>query len=139
MAKEALSAATVQAAEKAASSMKDFAQKSFRLSMDINLKAPVILIPQSSLSNNVLIADLGLIRVWNEFTLVSGEKKTPPPVIDKMDIQLTQLKISRYVCCEPLSLEVSRQMAAHGRLSLPVAVGFLLAVGTPFCSREAIP
>lgn len=83
--------------------MKDFAQKSFRLSMDINLKAPVILIPQSSVSNNVLIADLGLIRVWNEFTLVSEEKTTPPPVIDKMDIQLTQLKISRYTCCEPLS------------------------------------
>ncbi|KAM6426345.1 intermembrane lipid transfer protein VPS13C [Liasis olivaceus] len=94
-AKEALSAATVQAAEKAASSMKDFAQKSFRLSMDIDLKAPVIVIPQSSVSSNVLIADLGLIRVWNEFTLVSGEENTPPPVIDKMDVQLTQLKISR--------------------------------------------
>lgn len=83
--------------------MKDFAQKSFRLSMDINLKAPVILIPQSSVSNNVLIADLGLIRVWNEFTLVSEEKTTTPPVIDKMDVQLTQLKISRYTCREPLS------------------------------------
>uniref|UniRef100_A0A6I8N041 Vacuolar protein sorting 13 homolog C n=2 Tax=Ornithorhynchus anatinus TaxID=9258 RepID=A0A6I8N041_ORNAN len=96
-AKETLSAATVQAAEKAASSMKDFAQKSFRLSMDINLKAPVIIIPQSSVSPNAVIADLGFIRVENKFSLVSVEHCSLPPVIDKMDVQLTQLKLSRTI------------------------------------------
>lgn len=95
-AKEALSAATVQAAERAASSMKDLAQKSFRLLMDINLKAPVIIIPQSSVSPNAVIADLGLIRVENKFSLVPVEHSSLPPVIDKMNIQLTQLKLSRY-------------------------------------------
>ncbi|XP_029431385.1 vacuolar protein sorting-associated protein 13C isoform X2 [Rhinatrema bivittatum] len=96
-AKEALSAATVHAAEKAASRMKDFAQKSFRLLMDINLKAPVIIIPQSSTSNNSVIADLGLIRVQNSYNLISTEECTLPPVIDSMDVQLTQLKLSRTV------------------------------------------
>uniref|UniRef100_A0A8C9AEJ4 Vacuolar protein sorting 13 homolog C n=1 Tax=Prolemur simus TaxID=1328070 RepID=A0A8C9AEJ4_PROSS len=95
--KEALSAATVQAAERAASSMKDLAQKSFRLLMDINLKAPVIVIPQSSVSPNAVIADLGLIRVENKFSLVSMEHFSLPPVIDKMNIQLTQLKLSRTI------------------------------------------
>ncbi|XP_043837889.1 vacuolar protein sorting-associated protein 13C [Dromiciops gliroides] len=96
-AKEAVSTATVQAAEKAASSVKDFAQKSFRLSMDINLKAPVIIIPQSSLSSNAILADLGLIKVENKFNLVPVELSSLPPVIDKMDIQLTQLKLSRTI------------------------------------------
>uniref|UniRef100_A0A8C4PJ18 Vacuolar protein sorting 13 homolog C n=1 Tax=Equus asinus asinus TaxID=83772 RepID=A0A8C4PJ18_EQUAS len=96
-AKEALSAATVQAAERAASSMKDLAQKSFRLLMDINLKAPVIIIPQSSVSPNAVIADLGLIRVENKFSLVSVGHYSFPPVIDKMNIQLTQLKLSRTI------------------------------------------
>ncbi|XP_054543722.1 intermembrane lipid transfer protein VPS13C isoform X2 [Talpa occidentalis] len=96
-AKEALSTATAQAAERAASSMKDLAQKSFRLLMDINLKAPVIIIPQSSVSPNAVIADLGLIRVENKFSLVSKEHYTLPPVIDKMNIQLTQLKLSRTI------------------------------------------
>ncbi|XP_075432218.1 intermembrane lipid transfer protein VPS13C isoform X2 [Ascaphus truei] len=96
-AKEALSTATAQAAEKAASSMKDFAQKSFRLSMDIDLKAPVIIIPQSSISTNAIIADLGLIRVQNRFSLVPGVSCPLPPVIDKMDIQLTQLQLSRSI------------------------------------------
>uniref|UniRef100_A0A5F8H9H0 Vacuolar protein sorting 13 homolog C n=1 Tax=Monodelphis domestica TaxID=13616 RepID=A0A5F8H9H0_MONDO len=96
-AKDALSTATAQAAEKAASSVKDFAQKSFRLSMDINLKAPVIFIPQSSVSPNAVLADLGLIRVENKFNLVPMEKSSLPPVIDNMDVQLTQLKLSRTI------------------------------------------
>lgn len=75
--------------------MKDFAKKSFRLSMDINLKAPVIVVPQSSVSHNVLVADLGLIRIENAFSLVPGDEISNPPVIDKMDVQLTHLKISR--------------------------------------------
>ncbi|XP_072472489.1 intermembrane lipid transfer protein VPS13C isoform X1 [Notamacropus eugenii] len=96
-AKEAVSTATAQVAEKAASSVKDFAQKSFRLSMDVNLKAPVIIIPQSSVSSNAVLADLGLIRVENKFNLVSLEPCSLPPVMDRMDIQLTQLKLSRTV------------------------------------------
>lgn len=100
VAKEALSAATAQAAEKAATSVKDLAQRSFRVSVDIDLKAPVIVIPQSSLSTNAVVVDLGLIRVHNQFSLVSGEDAVNPPVIDKMKVQLTKLKLCRYVCSE---------------------------------------
>lgn len=96
-AKEALSAATAQAAEKAASSVRDFAQKSFRLSMDFKLKAPLIIIPQSSTSHNALVIDLGLIRVGNSFSLLPVDGYPLPAVIDNMDVQLTQLKLSRSV------------------------------------------
>ncbi|XP_027143245.1 vacuolar protein sorting-associated protein 13C isoform X3 [Larimichthys crocea] len=94
-AKEALSAATAQAAEKAASSVRDFAQKSFRLSMDIKLKAPLIIIPQSSTSYDALVMDLGLITVENNFSLLPVDGCPLPVVIDNMDVQLTQLKLSR--------------------------------------------
>ncbi|XP_074405827.1 intermembrane lipid transfer protein VPS13C isoform X1 [Zonotrichia albicollis] len=96
-AQEALTAVTAQAAEMAASSMKDFAKKSFRLLMDVNLKAPVIVVPESSASSNALVADLGLIRVQNEFKLVSSDESPLPPVIDNMDVQLTHLKLSRCI------------------------------------------
>ncbi|CAH2273272.1 Hypothetical predicted protein [Pelobates cultripes] len=96
-AKEALTTATAQAAEIAALSMKDFAQKSFRLSMDVHLKAPVIIIPQSSISTNAIVADLGLIKVQNKFSLVPGVDGPLPPIIDHMDIQLTKLQLSRTV------------------------------------------
>lgn len=95
-AKEALSAATAQAAEKAASSVRDFAQKSFRLSMDIKLKAPLIIIPQSSTSHNAVVVDLGLITVGNGFSLLPAEGFPLPAVVEKMDVKLTQLKLSRY-------------------------------------------
>ncbi|XP_010080144.1 PREDICTED: vacuolar protein sorting-associated protein 13C, partial [Pterocles gutturalis] len=132
-AKEALSAATVQAAEKAATSVKDLAQRSFRLAMDINLKAPVIVIPQSSISPNAIIVDLGLIKVQNQFSLVSPEGSSLPPVIDKMDVQLTKLKLSRITMetgllhpdiqiLHPinLSLSVKRNLSAAWFHKLPV-------------------
>ncbi|TSM20261.1 Vacuolar protein sorting-associated protein 13C [Bagarius yarrelli] len=95
MAQEALSVATAQAAEKAVSSVRDFAQKSFRISLDIRLKAPIIVVPQSSMSHNAVEVDLGLITVRNSFSLLSVESCPLPAVIDNIDLELTQLKLSR--------------------------------------------
>lgn len=94
-AKEALSAATTQAAEKAVSGVRDLAQKSFRLSLDIKLKAPLIIVPQSSTSQNAIVVDLGLITVTNSFSLLPAEGLPLLPVMEKMDVRLTQLKLSR--------------------------------------------
>ncbi|KAH0512058.1 Vacuolar protein sorting-associated protein 13C [Microtus ochrogaster] len=133
VAKEALSAATAQAAEKAATSVKDLAQRSFRVSVNIDLKAPVIVIPQSSVSTSAVVVDLGLIRVHNQFCLVSGEDTASPPVIDKMEVQLTKLKLSRTAIqsgdshpdiqlLHPINLEffVNRNLAANWYHKVPV-------------------
>ncbi|XP_012972861.1 vacuolar protein sorting-associated protein 13C isoform X3 [Mesocricetus auratus] len=133
VAKEALSAATAQAAEKAATSVKDLAQRSFRVSVNIDLKAPVIVIPQSSVSTSAVVVDLGLIRVHNQFSLVSGEDTVSPPVIDKMEVQLTKLKLSRTAIqpgvshpdiqlLHPINLEffVNRNLAASWYHKMPV-------------------
>ncbi|XP_037835905.1 vacuolar protein sorting-associated protein 13C isoform X2 [Kryptolebias marmoratus] len=129
-AKEALSTATSQAAEKAASSVRDFAQKSFRLSMDIRLKAPLIIIPQSSTSYNALVIDLGLITVGNSFSLQAAEGFSLPAVLEKMDVKLTQLKLCRKTLTsshqdieilQPINLElvVMRNLAASWFSELP--------------------
>lgn len=94
-AKEAVSTATAQAAEKAASGVRHLAHKSFRLLMDVRLKAPLIVVPQSSGSRNAVLVDLGLITVSNSFSLMSAQGFSLPAVVDKMDIRLTQLKLSR--------------------------------------------
>lgn len=95
MAKEALSTATVQAAERAASKVRGLAQKSFRLLMDIQLKAPLLIIPQSSVSHNAVLMDLGMITVSNSFSLLQAEGFSLPVVVEKMDVRLAQLKLSR--------------------------------------------
>ncbi|XP_062417922.1 intermembrane lipid transfer protein VPS13C isoform X2 [Pungitius pungitius] len=130
-AKEALSAATAQAAEKAASSVRGFAQKSFRLSMDVRLKAPLIVVPQSSTSHNAVVVDLGLITVGNSFSLLPVEGFSLPAVVEKMDVQLTQLKLSRTTLgpeasphiqiLQPINLEllVTRNMAASWFTEIP--------------------
>lgn len=94
-AKEALSVATTQAAERAANSVRDLAQKSVRVSLDIRLKAPVITIPESSLSPNALLIDLGLITVDNTFSMLPVEGAPLPVVIEHMTVCLSQLKLSR--------------------------------------------
>ncbi|XP_029986697.1 vacuolar protein sorting-associated protein 13C isoform X4 [Sphaeramia orbicularis] len=119
VAKEALSAATAQAAEKAASSVRDFAQKSFRLSTDIKLKAPLIIIPQSSTSHDALVMDLGLITVGNSFSLQPVDGCPLPAIIDNMDVELTQLKLSR-TCMDPGSGRPSIELLEPVNLRLSV-------------------
>ncbi|XP_075454841.1 intermembrane lipid transfer protein VPS13A isoform X2 [Ascaphus truei] len=95
-AKEALTEATVHAAEKAATGVKELAQHSFRLALDINIKAPVVIVPQSSTSSNVLVADFGLITIKNQFFIVTPKSHCSlPPVIDSMTLKLRELKLYR--------------------------------------------
>ncbi|XP_061669454.1 intermembrane lipid transfer protein VPS13C isoform X3 [Syngnathoides biaculeatus] len=118
-AKAAVTAATAQAADRAASSVRDFAQKSFRLSTDVNLKAPLVVVPQSSTSSLALVVDLGLITVSNAFSLLPVDGCSLPAVVDNMDIRLTQLKLSRN-CLDPTSGGPSRELVEPVNLNLRV-------------------
>uniref|UniRef100_A0A8B9CJP4 Vacuolar protein sorting 13 homolog A n=1 Tax=Anser brachyrhynchus TaxID=132585 RepID=A0A8B9CJP4_9AVES len=125
-AKEALTEATVQAAEKAATGVKELAERSSRLALDINIKAPVVIVPQSAVSANVLVADLGLITVKNHFFIAKSKAwYNLPPVVDSMTVNLSELKLyrsyyeqdslqSEVQLLQPLNLEVvvERNLAA---------------------------
>ncbi|XP_027491179.1 vacuolar protein sorting-associated protein 13A isoform X3 [Corapipo altera] len=116
-AKEALTEATVQAAEKAATGVKE---RSSRLALDINIKAPVVIIPQSAMSENVLVADLGLITVKNQFFIAKTRMCCDvPPVIDSMTVKLSELKLYRS-CYEQGSLQTEVQLLQP--INLEVAV-----------------
>ncbi|NXC36667.1 VP13A protein, partial [Campylorhamphus procurvoides] len=149
-AKEALTEATVQAAEKAATGVKE---RSSRLALDINIKAPVVIVPQSAMSENVLVADLGLITVKNRFRIAKTRTRyTLPPVIDSMTVKLSELKIYRS-CYEhgslhteiqllqPVNLEVvvERNLAAAWYSDVPdIAISGLLKPMNLILSQEDI-
>ncbi|NXA51596.1 VP13A protein, partial [Nothocercus julius] len=132
-AKEAVTEATVQAAEKAATGVKELAERSSRLALDINIKAPVVIVPQSAMSANVLVADLGLITVKNRFVIAKTKTRyTLPPVIDSMTVRLSELKLYRSYyesgslqtevqLLQPLNLEVivERNLAAAWYNEIP--------------------
>lgn len=95
-AKDALAEVTVQAAEKAATGVLELAEKSTRISLNVNIKAPVVFLPQSSVSTNVIVADLGLVTVKNHFEIVPSKTHTKiPPILDIMRVALSELKMYR--------------------------------------------
>ncbi|KAK3565709.1 hypothetical protein QTP86_014177 [Hemibagrus guttatus] len=95
-AKDALAEVTVQAAEKAATGVLELAEKSTRISLNVNIKAPVVFLPQSSVSTNVIVADLGLVTVKNHFEIVPSKTHTKiPPILDTMTVALSELKMYR--------------------------------------------
>ncbi|CAB1321661.1 unnamed protein product, partial [Coregonus sp. 'balchen'] len=96
VAKEALAEVTVQAAEKAATGVMELAERSTRISLDVDFNAPVVFLPQSSSSTNVIVADLGMVTVKNRFAMVPSQMHVKiPPIIDTMTVGLSELKMYR--------------------------------------------
>ncbi len=58
----------------------------------------MIVVPQSSKSNNALVVDLGQLLLSNKCELAGNKNKDGiPAVLDSMKIELTDLKIVRSV------------------------------------------
>uniref|UniRef100_A0A8C2WAR4 Vacuolar protein sorting 13 homolog A n=1 Tax=Cyclopterus lumpus TaxID=8103 RepID=A0A8C2WAR4_CYCLU len=131
-AKEALAEVTVQAAEKAASGVKELAERSSRIALNVHFNAPVIFLPQSSSSSNVIVADLGLLSVKNCFAKQPFKSDAKiPPVVDVMIVRLTDLKMYRSETNEgfqgetqllmpvSLDLEIQRNLSSNWYHSIP--------------------
>ncbi|XP_038659808.1 LOW QUALITY PROTEIN: vacuolar protein sorting-associated protein 13A [Scyliorhinus canicula] len=121
-ASEAVTEATVQAA----SGVKDLSERSTRMALDIHIKAPVVVVPQSPVSKNVIVADFGFIIIRNSFSIIKQKDyKNVPPIIDSMKVSLRELKLYRTIfedgafwseisLLQPVNLEVvvERNLAA---------------------------
>uniref|UniRef100_A0A8C5DE59 Vacuolar protein sorting 13 homolog A n=1 Tax=Gouania willdenowi TaxID=441366 RepID=A0A8C5DE59_GOUWI len=118
-AKEALAEVTVQAAEKAASGVKELAERSTRIALNVHFNAPIIFLPQSSTSTNVIVADLGLLSVKNHFAKQPFKSNLKiPPVVDIMSVKLTDLKMYRL---EPTYIQYIRTKG-ETQLLMPVSL-----------------
>ncbi|XP_040844715.1 vacuolar protein sorting-associated protein 13A isoform X2 [Ochotona curzoniae] len=94
-AKQALAEATVQAAGMAATGVKELARRSSRMALDVNIKAPVVVIPQSPVAENIFVADFGLITMKNTFYMITESQSNPPPVIDLITVKLSEMRLYR--------------------------------------------
>lgn len=78
--------------------MKELAERTTRIALDVHFNAPVIFLPQSSSSSNVIVADLGLLSIKNRFAMQPCKSDASiPPVVDIMTVRLTDLKMFRSV------------------------------------------
>jgi hypothetical protein len=94
-----------------------FAQNSSRYSLNVNIKAPKIFIPESKNSRIGFEADLGKLTVRNEFKIFQTSsdnliKNRGIPIMDLLNVELTDfklLKIEDYSSSHSQSLEILKQ------------------------------
>ncbi|XP_031336343.1 vacuolar protein sorting-associated protein 13 isoform X2 [Photinus pyralis] len=97
-AKQAIIDASQTAAEAASNNVQNAYKNSTRISLSINLQAPVIIIPVDSKSNKALLIDLGYLTILNKFNTLNvvgdhGENA----VLDEMKLKLTNLTIASVI------------------------------------------
>lgn len=83
-------------AEYSQDAVQNMQETASRLSLSVDMNAPIIFMPQSSTSFNILMVDLGHLSVKNSFEK-PGQRSANgvPAVLDKMNVTLTDLKVSR--------------------------------------------
>ncbi|PRD18011.1 UNVERIFIED_CONTAM: Vps13c [Trichonephila clavipes] len=95
-AKDKVVEASAAAAEIAKQNMEEVYEKSVRILLNIVIEAPVIVTPQNSSSDNAVVADLGVLKILNKFSL--SEKRNElgmPAIFEKMCLHLTNFQLFR--------------------------------------------
>ncbi|XP_060551931.1 intermembrane lipid transfer protein VPS13A-like [Ruditapes philippinarum] len=85
-------------AEYSQDAVQNLQETASRLSLSVDMNAPIIFMPQCSKSYNVLMVDLGHLSVKNAFEMPGKRSANGvPAVLDKMNVTLTDLKVSRAI------------------------------------------
>ena len=98
VAKDRVTAAGTAVADRATAAAQEMSTRASRVSLRVELKAPVIIIPQNSQSTNAVVVDLGQLSVSNGLQLTGAGKKSAdglPPLLDHMRVELDKLTLSR--------------------------------------------
>ena len=76
--------------------MQELHQNGQRLKLSVTLDAPLITIPISSNSDEIVVANLGHLKLSNTFHLVDGGAADQNwPIFEKHCIELTNLQVYR--------------------------------------------
>nr|XP_006815973.1 PREDICTED: vacuolar protein sorting-associated protein 13C-like [Saccoglossus kowalevskii] len=101
--KEVIASATEASQGFVQKQVEDIQREGKKIGLNINIRAPVILVPQSSQSANTLIAhfgDLSIRNVYEEAKIPSGISVDHIPYVDKMLIELNAVQVSRAMIIE---------------------------------------
>ncbi|XP_008469568.1 vacuolar protein sorting-associated protein 13C [Diaphorina citri] len=94
--KQAIIEASQAAVATAKQNLQDMYAAASKVSLDISIAAPVIVIPASSVSRDAILMDFGNLTVKNKFeTLDTKNVKGHPAVLDHCCIELVNMTLSR--------------------------------------------
>lgn len=92
----AIAEASAAAAEAAKTNIKDVHERAARIELSVKLKAPVIYVPLNSKSEICLMLDMGNLTVSNVLKKLNVNTESGEiPVVDEMNVELQNLKLSR--------------------------------------------
>lgn len=95
-AQQAVIEASQAAAQTAKQNMQNAYENATRISLNIDLKAPDIIVPVSSHSYDALLLDLGFITISNRFiTLEIKNDQNQNAVLDELKLLLTNFSLAR--------------------------------------------
>ncbi|XP_056003796.1 intermembrane lipid transfer protein VPS13A-like isoform X2 [Ostrea edulis] len=131
-AREKVREASEAVAESAKGAVARLAEKSPRVAIKVTMSAPVILVPQKSDSQSVLLVDFGHLEVGNIFSPVKTTEEIPA-VLDSMRICLKSLKIAR------AELDDSGDVIGQCLILEPVNVNLSVTRNLAFAWYKEIP
>jgi len=107
-AQAAIIEASAAAAEAAKANMQQAYKEAFRVRLNIQLKAPIILVPANSMSLDAVLVDFGVLTMLNTFQdlHVTKDDKELTAVIDNLHLELQNLKVSRVKLGEDMNVAV---------------------------------
>nr|CAD7433011.1 unnamed protein product [Timema monikensis] len=95
-AQDAIIVAAAGAAEVAKQNVQDMYAKAVKMTLNVRIKAPIVVIPTNSKSTDALIMDFGDLKIGNKFqVLPTKNKKGFPAVVDELHLLLNNMKLSR--------------------------------------------
>lgn len=119
-AKDQMQKAGQVAAQVGMDTVQSLQETATRLLLKVNMKAPVIVVPQNSTSSNTLMLDFGQLSITNSFKLAG--KLSPnnvPAILEEMNIVLTSLKLSRYFQSYHISSCIIRHINISVEIDIP--------------------
>ena len=75
--------------------MKDLSDEGIKIRWYVNIRAPVLFIPQSPQSPSCLVAHLGDLMLSNSYEEVEVEGLESKALVDHMSLQLNSIELSR--------------------------------------------
>lgn len=88
-----------------------------RMKLNVRIKAPIIIVPSSSRTNDALALDLGLLELTNNTVeiVVSNEERLA--IIDEIKLVICDVKLSKVVIMDGTESTVDGELSLRGFFS----------------------
>ncbi|XP_066022142.1 intermembrane lipid transfer protein VPS13C isoform X9 [Pocillopora verrucosa] len=123
-AKDAMEYARKTAAESASATIQSLQIQSSRISMNVSIQAPEVIVPVSSTSHDAIVANLGQLNMSNTFNLAHNGKDpegSDTVVIDNMVLELSSVKLLRAVMTDGETIGPTKLVLEPANVTVHVA------------------